>query len=87
MVHKNTRIHLKMGLQKGIKGDDLQSAFTWKLMESTISCEYCGKTFKRCQNLSFHLKSHGTDTFPSKFTGGKKKPLRSVMDQKIITDQ
>ena len=29
------------------------------MMENTISCDYCGKQFKRRQNVHFHLKVHG----------------------------
>ena len=52
-----------------------------------VTCEHCGKTFTRSQNLTFHLRSHGIDKVPSKFTGGRKTPLRNVTDQKIISDQ
>ena len=52
-----------------------------------VTCEYCGKTFSRRQNLTFHLCSHGLDEVPSKFTGGRKTPLRNVTDQKIISNE
>ena len=52
-----------------------------------FTCEYCGKTFSIRQNLTCHLRSHGIDKFPSKFTGGRKMPLRNVTDQKIISNK
>ena len=52
-----------------------------------FTCEYCGKTFSRPQNLTYHLGSHGIDKFPSKVTGGRKTPLRNVTDQKIISNK
>ena len=52
-----------------------------------FTCEYCGKVFGRRQNLIFHLVSHGIDRFPSKFTGGRKTPLRNVLDQTTISNE
>ena len=52
-----------------------------------FACDYCGKTFSRRQNLTYHLVSHGIGKFPSKFTGGRKTPLRNVTDQKIISNK
>ena len=52
-----------------------------------FTCEYCGKVFARRQNLTYHLVSHGIDRFPSKFTGGRKTPLRNVLDQTTISNQ
>ena len=52
-----------------------------------FTCEYCGKVFGRQWNLNFHLRSHGIDKFPSKFTGGRKTPLRNVIDQTTISNE
>ena len=52
-----------------------------------FTCEFCGKVFGRRQNLTFHLVSHGIDKFPSTFTGGRKTPLRKVLDQTTISNE
>ena len=51
----------------------------------SFTCEYCGKKFIRRQNLTYHLVSHGIGKFPSKFTGGRKTPLRNGTDQTTIS--
>ena len=52
-----------------------------------FTCEYCGTTFGRRQNLTCHLCLHGIDKFPSKSTGGRKTPLKNVTDQKILSSK
>ena len=52
-----------------------------------FTCEYCGKVFGRQWNLNFHLRSHGINNVPSNFTGGKKTPLRNVLDQITISNE
>ena len=52
-----------------------------------FTCEYCGKVFGRQWNLHFHLRSHGINNVPSNFTGGRKTPLRNVLDQTTISNE
>ena len=52
-----------------------------------FTCEYCGKVFGRQWNLNFHLRSHGINNVPSNFTGGRKTPLRNVLDQTMISNE
>ena len=52
-----------------------------------FTCEYCGKVFGRQWTLNFHLRSHGSNNVPSNFTGGRKTPLRNVLDQTTISNE
>ena len=52
-----------------------------------FTCEYCGKVFGRQWNLNFHLRSHGINNVPSNFTGGRKTPLRNVLDQTMVSNE
>ena len=52
-----------------------------------FTCEYCGKVFGRQWNLSFHIRTHGISNVPSNFTGGRKIPLRNVLDQTTISNE
>ena len=63
---------------------DCKHQITFKI---GFTCDYCGQTFGRRQNLTYHLVSHGIGKIPSRFTGGRKTPLRNVTDQIIITNK
>ena len=52
-----------------------------------FTCDYCGNVFGRQWNLQFHLGSHGINNVPSNFTGGRKTPLRTVLDQTTISNE
>ena len=52
-----------------------------------FTCEYCEKKFSRRQNLTYHVVLHGINNVPSNFTGGRKTPLRNVLDQTTIRNE
>ena len=52
-----------------------------------FTCEYCGTVFGRQWNLKFHLRSHGINNVPLNCTGGRKTPLRNVLDQTTISNE